>query len=376
MSSKKIVYFVNVDWFFLSHRLPLALNAIKNNDEVYLITKDTGKRSIIESHKIKFIDINIERSGKNIFKELLLVIIYAKLLMQIKPDICHHVTLKPSIYGSLAARIVKPFCNPKIINAISGLGYNFTDSRKSFTQKIMFFLMKLAFKNKNVRFIFQNKDDSKLFESNKLANDTNTSIIKGSGVDLTKFKFTEKASNGSGIKILLACRMLEDKGVKEFIGAAQLLQDEYIGKVKFVLAGDIDKENLASIDETYLKQNEIKNYIEYLGFVPEMDKLIAQSDIVVLPSYREGLPKVLIEACAIGRPIVTTNSIGCRECVIEKFNGFLVPIKSIVELAEKIKLLINDEKLRVEFGKNSRLLAEREFDINIVINKTFQLYNE
>jgi glycosyltransferase involved in cell wall biosynthesis len=205
--------------------------------------------------------------------------------------------------------------------------------------------------------------------------DSNIHLIKGSGVNLQEYCFSP-APNNEILKILFPARILLDKGVLELIQAAQNLQSKFDGRIKFILAGDCDAENLAVLNENKLKKILFPNYIEWIGFQTDMISVYKEADIIVLPSYREGLPKALIEACAIGRPIITTDVPGCRECVINGFNGFLVTVKDSDSLCNKLEELILDPDMRKIFGINSRKLAEREFSIQSVIEKTFKIYDD
>jgi glycosyltransferase involved in cell wall biosynthesis len=369
---KKLFIVVNVDWFFLSHRLPIALAAKKAGFDVTIVSCNTGRAAEIENHGLKFIDAPFTRSGTNILEELSLVKFLTKLYKQHRPDIVHHVTLKPAIYGSLAARRAGI---GNTINAISGLGYNFTDGRKGIKQMILAMLLKRAFSSDKLQFIFQNMDDVGVFKTLGLVSDDNQiHLIKGSGVDLNEFKFTAEP-NTTNIKVLLPARMLYDKGVAEFVQAAQLLKPKYAGKVSFNLAGDIDPSNPAAITEAELLTMIDAPYINWIGHQKSMACVLADHHIVVLPSYREGLPKSLIEACAIGRPIITTDAPGCKECVKQNYNGFLVPVKDYAMMAQYMETLINDKELRDSMGKNSRTTAEQIFSIDNVVDKTLAIYD-
>lgn len=369
---KRIVFVVNIDWFFLSHRLPLALEAINKGFDVYLITANSGKRSEIEGYGINYIEVPFERSGKNLFHELKCIKLLAKHYKRLNPDIIHHVTLKAALLGSFAAKISG---HKNVINAISGLGYNFTDGRNGPLQKLIRFMMRKSFKSDKFYFILQNPDDIEMMKSQKLVPDNHYRLIKGSGVDLKEFPYTLPVIKDK-IQILFPARILYDKGVMELIEAAKSLGKKWKGKAVFILAGDCDENNKAVVSEEELNKHLIPDYIEWIKFREDMILQYQQSDIVVLPSYREGLPKSLIEACAIGRPIITTDVPGCRECVIDGYNGRMVPVKTVVPLANAIEELCESKSLRDKMGSNSRVLAEQEFSIESVIEKTFLIYEE
>lgn len=369
--AKRLFFVTNVDWFFISHRLSLAIHAVKLGYDVYLLTLDTGRKKELLEQGIHFINIPFKRSGSNPFHELKCILLLYWYYIKYKPDIIHHITLKAALLGSVAAKLAS---NYHVVNAISGLGYNFTNGRNGWLQKTIKLFIHLAFRSKHFSFILQNPDDAAMIESLNLVPNSHIFLIKGSGVDLSIYSYS-KALSGCPLKVLFPARILLDKGVMEFIGAAKILEKDFYGKVKFILAGDCDKENLAVLGEDRLKELLVLNYIEWIGYQNNMFSVYESSDIVVLPSYREGLPKSLIEACAIGRPIVTTDVPGCRECVKVGYNGYLVPVKDINLLAMSIRELLIDEEKRNEYGLNSRLLAEAEFSIDKVIQQTFQIYS-
>jgi glycosyltransferase involved in cell wall biosynthesis len=377
VSNKKIFMVVNVDWFFLSHRLQLAKSMLADGNDVYIIAKDTGRKQEIINHGLKFIDAPFERSGTNPLEELGLITFLYKLYKGNRPDIVHHITIKPAIYGSVALRFFRS--NIKLVNAISGLGYNFIGNRTSMVQKLVLRLMNIGFKRKGVNFIFQNPDDRAFYNSLNYLSDTNNIIIKGAGVDHTEYDYVEPIRKNK-LQVVFSGRMLLDKGVVEFMEATKLIRNKYINRVEFILMGDIDLNNKASANSELLQHYLEEGYLTWIGYQQDVKSVLINSDIVCLPSYREGLPKALIEAMAIGRPIVTTDTPGCRECVDDNINGFLVPVKSIRELAEKFEVLIDDESLRWRMGKASRDKMIKELSLENVICETkrfyFKLINE
>ena len=369
----KILYVVNVDWFFISHRLCIAEQAIQNGWEVIVAAEDSGRSKEITASGIKFIPFSFSRSGTNPLVELQLLARFRKLYKNVAPDVVHHITLKPVIYGSLAARFTKI---PAVVNAVSGLGYNFTGDNQSVVAKIMLKLMKVGFKHKNIGFIFQNKDDRSELRDLGVLNDKNKIFyIKGSGVDLQKFNHTVLPV-GDRVIILFPVRMLWDKGVAELREATNLLKEKYSDRIQFILSGLADNDNKSGVSSAYLKDWEYGDYVKWIGYQKDMVAVYKNSHVVILPSYREGMPKTLIEACAIGRAIVTTDAIGCRECVDEDINGFKVPVKSTKELANAIEKLILNPELMAQMGIESRKKAEDEFDQLNVIKKHFEIYQE
>ena len=369
--AKKILYVVNVDWFFISHRLIIAQNAILNGYEVFVACKDTGRISEIKKLGIKHINLPISRSGTNLFLEINTLINLFKIYYKIKPDIVHHITLKPVIYGSIISKLLKI---KHVVNAVSGLGYSFTQGRKGIVQKLMIRLLKIGFNRKRLTVIFQNGDDEFFFKKQGITSNLNRIVrIKGSGVDLKQFKRAPMPDDNI-IKILLPSRMLWDKGVKELREATEILAEKYSGKIQFILCGLADKDNKAGVSENYLEDWQDGTYVNWIGYKKDMVKVYNDCHIVVLPSYREGMPKSLIEACAVGRAIITTNAVGCRECVEEGINGLKVSVYSSRELAMAIEKLILNQAIIKKMGLNSRKKAEKEYDVNNVIFKHLTIY--
>ncbi len=370
---KKLLIVVNVDWFFISHRLSIAEEALKNGWDVYAAAGDTGRSLEISKKGIKYTPLPMSRSGMNIFREARAIKKLYSLYKKVNPDIVHQVALKPIVYGSMISKILKI---NGVVNSFSGLGYVFTNNRKSKTQEIMGRIMKFGFNRSNVSIIFQNQDDyeelSKLGIFHKL---NNIIYIKGSGVDLQKFAFSPLEEKKK-IHILFPARMLWDKGVKELKEATEILKANYQNGLCFLLAGMIDEENRAGVPESYLKDWSDGAYVKWIGYQKDMIELYKQADVVVLPSYREGMPKSLIEACAIGRPIVTTNAIGCKECVDDEKNGYLVPIRSSLELAKGIEKIIGSYEIRKSMGVYARKKAEKEFSLRSVISKHLEIYDD
>jgi glycosyltransferase involved in cell wall biosynthesis len=369
----KILFVTNVDWFFISHRLVIAEEAYKLGYDVFLAAEDTGRSQEIIDKGIKFINLPFSRSGTNLVQEIKTLFKFYKIYNDIKPDIVHHITLKPVIYGSIIARFLKI---KGVINAVSGLGYNFTGDRMSLVSKVMLQMMRFGFNRNNISIIFQNKDDFNELKNLKVISNRNIVFwIKGSGVDLNIFK-TNTFPSFDKIKILLPIRMLWDKGVQELYDASNLLKNKYNNDIQIILAGLADEDNKAGVSAQFLKSWENGEYVKWIGYQKDMFDVYNDCHIVILPSYREGMPKTLIEACAMGRAIITTDAIGCRECVDEGINGFKVPVKDSKSLAIAIERLVNDPDKIIQMGKASRIKAESEFDINFVIKKHLEIYNQ
>lgn len=366
----KLFIVVNIDRFFLSHRKDIAIHALNNGYDVTIITKDTGKRSEIEKLGLRFIDLPMNRVGINIIEETKTFNFLYRLYKCQKPDIVHHVGLKTILWGTLAAKLSKV---NGIVNAVSGLGIVFSQENKSIISNLALKILRYSHNYKNLAVIFQNNEDKSLFLDNHIINEKQSIMIKGSGVYLNEFKYTPEPDS-SIIKVLFTARMLEEKGVFVLTDAAQKLKQKYSKSVQFLLCGGLD-DNPKAIKEEDLKAVCDGEYIQWLGFKSDVIDLLKQCHIFAFPSYyKEGLPKSLIEAAAIGRPIITTNSIGCKETVKDGWNGYLIPIKDSDALAEKLSTLIDNKELREEMGKNSRILAEKDFSIDNVISRHLEIY--
>lgn len=368
----KLFIIVNVDWFFLSHRKDIALSAQKAGYDVTIVTKDTGKKSVIEASGLKVIDLPMNRSGQNIIEEVHTCWFLYRLYRHEKPDIVHHVGLKTILWGTLAAKLAKVH---GVVNAVSGLGIFFSEENKSLVSKLLPKVLRFSHHRKKLAVIFQNNEDESLFLKNGIVKEEQVFMIKGSGVDLNLYCYTPEPENGK-VRVLFTARMIVEKGVFVLVDAALKLKEQYKDKVEFLLCGGLD-DNPKAIKEEELKVVCDGEYIQWLGYRTDVLELLKSCHIVAFPSYyKEGLPKSLIEATAVGRPIVTTNSIGCKETVIDGYNGYLIPIKDSDTLAERLKILFEDEGLRQNMGRNSRMLAEKDFSIENVIQKHLEIYNQ
>lgn len=369
---KKLFIVVNVDWFFLSHRLPVALAAQKAGWDVTIVTADTGKLKDIEAKGLKVINLPMSRSGMNIKEELVTLNFLRKLYKREKPDVVHHVGMKTILWGTLAAKFAGV---NGVANAISGLGGFFAEDNKGLMARVIPKVLKFSHNRKNLLCIFQNNEDKGLYVKNGIIKEEQARYIKGSGADLKEFCYTPEPSVGN-IRVILTARMIVEKGVFILIEAAEKLRSKYEDKVEFLLVGGID-DHPGAITKEQLDAACDGRYIQWLGYRTDVKALLQQSHIVALPSYyMEGLPKSLIEACAVGRPIITTQSIGCKDTVDDGVNGFLIPTKDVDVLAEKLQLLIDDAELRMKMGTASRKKAERDFSLDMVIEKHLKIYQE
>ena len=368
----KLLFFVTEDWYFCSHRLPLALAARDAGYEVVVVTRVDRHGGSIESQGLRLIPIRLNRQGTNPIKDLTLIARLYRIYRRERPDIIHHVAMKPVIYGSLAARLARV---PAVVNALAGMGFLF--SSRTAKARLLQPVVRLAFRmllgGGNNRVILQNPDDVRLLTRAARLDPDRVHLIRGSGVDLEHFR-PEPEPPGPPV-VMLPSRLLWDKGVGEFVTAARILRNEGT-KARFVLVGKPDPGNPAAVPQWQLDQWIAQGLVEWWGHSDKMAAILAQSHIVCLPSYREGIPKVLLEAAASGRPMVTTDAPGCREVVRDRENGLLVAIKDSAGLAQALRQLIQDPAARARYGRAGRALAEAHFGIDRVTAETLAVYRE
>ena len=370
--NKKLFIVVNVDWFFLSHRKDVALAAKEAGWDVTIVTADTGKLKDVEALGLKVINLPMSRSGMNIVEELKTLNWLRKLYKREKPDVVHHVGMKTILWGTLAAKFRRVH---GVVNAISGLGGFFAEDNKGILAKVMPIVLRFSHARKNLLCIFQNDDDWGLYVKHGIIKHEQGRFIKGSGVDLNLFCYTPEPSEGK-IKVMLTARMIVEKGVFLLTEAAERLRSKYESKVQFLLVGGLD-DHPGAITKEQLDAVCDGEYIQWLGYRTDVRELLKQCHIMAFPSYyMEGLPKSLIEADAIGRPIITSNSVGCKETLVDGYNGFLIQPKDVDALTEKLDLLLSDKELRVKMGKNARKYAEDYFSIEVVKERHLAIYDE
>lgn len=370
--NKKLFIVVNVDWFFLSHRKDVALAAKEAGWDVTIVTADTGKLKDIEALGLKVINLPMSRSGMNIVEELKTLNWLRKLYKREKPAVVHHVGMKTILWGTLAAKFSRVH---GVVNAISGLGGFFAEDNKGLLARVMPMVLRFSHARKNLLCIFQNDDDWGLYVKHGIINHEQGRFIKGSGVDLNQFCYTPEPKEGM-IKVMLTARMIVEKGVFLLTEAAERLRSKYEGKVQFLLVGGLD-DHPGAITKEQLDAVCDGEYIQWLGYRTDVRDLLKQCHIMAFPSYyMEGLPKSLIEADAIGRPIITSNSVGCKETLVDGYNGFLIQPKDVDALTEKLDLLLSNKELRVKMGKNARKYAEDYFSIEVVKERHMAIYDE
>jgi len=367
-----ILFVVNVAWFFVSHRLPIAIAAQKAGYDVHVAAAEDSEVVKIRQANITFHSIPLSRSGVSLVGEMRSLIALFRLYRTLRPYLVHHITIKPVIYGGMIARLLNV---PAVVNAVPGLGYVF--SGKGIKIRILRECIKNAYRvsfgHHSSRVIFQNPADRDLFLKSGVVKESQVIMIPGSGVDLGKF-VPQPEPEGIPI-VILASRLLWDKGVGEFVEAATCLKIKGV-KARFVLVGNSDTDNPGAVPESNLVEWQNTGIIEWWGYQQEMEKVFSSTHLVCLPSYyKEGMPKVLLEAAACGRAIITTDMPGCRDTVENGESGLLVPGRDSQALAYAMECLICDSDKRQQFGKCARNLAEKKFSLNDVIEKTLALYD-
>ncbi|MHB8474357.1 MAG: glycosyltransferase family 4 protein [Gammaproteobacteria bacterium] len=372
----KVVLYANTDWYLYNFRRSLAVALQAAGYEVLLISPvgDYGQK--LRDLGLRWEAVPMDRRSLNPLREARLLAHLLRLFRREKPMLVHSFTIKCAVYGSLAARFAGV---PTRINAVAGMGYVFTgDAPKArVLRPLVRGLLRMALGGRGARLILQNPDDVRLFEHADLVDRADIRLIPGSGVDCARF--TQATASGASskpmLRVLLAARLLRDKGVAEYVAAAQALKAQ--GRtLQFLLAGTPDRGNPASISADTVRCWAAQGVIEWLGHVDDMAVLLASVDVVVLPSYREGLPKSLIEAAACGLPLVTTDVPGCREVVTDGVDGLLVPVRDAPALAAAIARLQDDPALAVRLGQAARAKALAEFDERIIIMRTLKEYRE
>lgn len=367
----KLLFVVNVDWFFLSHRLPVALAAKDAGYEVHVVTTLTEEKAGLEKYGFVVHPVSINRSSAGVLGLLKLFLDFIRIFLSVRPDVVHLVTIKPVLVGGLAARLARV---PGIVYAVSGLGHVFVAEGVlgSLRRALVGSWYRFILKARNMRIIFQNPDDRRAIESVARLSPEKVVMIPGSGVDLSEYDYHPMPEGE--VTVLMAARLLRTKGVREFVQAARLVK-KTDPSVRFLLVGGLDPENPASISKQEIAAWKQESIVEPLGHRSDIAQLMQGAHIVALPSYYgEGLPKVLIEAAACGRAVVTTDMPGCRDAIEEGVTGLLVPPKDSAALAKALLELIGSRQRCVEMGQAGRKRAEDVFDVHAVTQTHLKIY--
>lgn len=357
------------DWYFCSHRLPLARAAQEAGYAVTVATRVNSHARHITGEGFALKPINLRRGSTNLLREFLSFVELLRLYRSLRPDIVQHVAIKPILYGSFAARL----CGIRsIVNTLAGLGYFFSSEQRSakWMQPLVRWAYRFALRRTGV--VVQNPDDMRLLTSRGVVRVENVHLVRGSGVDLAQYRWTPEPS---GMLVVFPARFLWDKGIGEFVEAARRLRSAKVS-ARFALVGYTDEQNPASVPAVQLKAWEQEGCVEIWGWREDMPRVFASANIVCLPSYREGLPKALIEAAASGKPIVTSDVPGCREIVKHEENGLLVAPRDPAALTDALRRLIEDANLRQEMGARGRKLVEAEFSVQQVNKEMLKIYEQ
>ena len=372
VTAKKILFVVNAPEFFLSHRLPLAEAARDQGYEVHVASASGEKAQAIVEAGFAHHVVPFARSGQNPVVELKTFLSLVQLFRRLRPNLVHLITIKPVLYGGIAARLAGI---EAVVSAVSGLGTVFLTSSPMGRARrwLVKQLYAAAFKPRKLAVIFQNPDDrDTLLKMGALKSDS-AQLIRGSGVNLKDYPCLQEPK-GTPV-VVMAARLLRDKGVMEFVEAAQLLKGRGVD-VDMRLIGSRDPGNPTSVTQQDLELWEREGLVELMGFRSDIAEQYAASNIVCLPSYREGLPKSLLEAAACGRAVITTDVPGCRDAITPDVTGMLVPVKDAAALADAIQSLIENPVLRAKMGQAGRELAEDEFAIEKIVGQHLRIYEE
>lgn len=371
LSGRTVLLLVTEDWYFWSHRLPLARAARDAGARVVVAARMSDYREAIRAEGFELHDIPFDRAGFDPRRDFAAFAAITGAYRGLRPDLVHHVALKPSLYGALSAWLTGV---PAVANAMAGMGYLFTSSalRARLFQPLVRAALRVLNNRANTRLIVQNDDDRLLFEQDIGVRPERIVVIRGSGVDIAAFTPVPERS-GRPLAICVS-RMLWDKGVGELVEAARELKRRGCGlTIRLVGPGDA---NPASVPAAILEEWRREGSVEIAGPSTDIAGEYARAHIAVLPSYREGLPKSLLEAGACGRPMVATDVPGCREICRDGITGLLVPAKTVGPLADALQRLAEDQALRRRMGEAARALVEREFSDRVVAARTLRLYKE
>lgn len=372
LARARLLFLITEDWYFWSHRLGLALAARDAGFDVLLATRVDRHAERIRRAGLRLIPLRMLRRGGSRLRDLAAVVEISRIYRRERPDVVHHVALKPVVCGSWAARLARV---PGVVNAVAGLGSAFIGGRNASpaVRTALRPALRAAIRTPRAVTIFQNWDDQVDFARAGILGDGRAMVIRGSGVDTDVFAMSHEPPGPP--LVMLPARMLWDKGVAEFVEAARLVSSRRRG-VRFALVGMVDPPNPSAIPESRLRAWHDEGAVEWWGHRDDMPATLAAAHVVVLPSYREGLPKVLLEAAASGRAIVTTDVPGCREVARQRENGLLVPPRDPRSLAEAISRFVDDPAWRQEAGRRGRAIAEKEFSLRRIAPETITVYRQ
>lgn len=371
---KRLLFLVTEDWFFVLHRLPLARAAMRAGYEVIVATRVGECQEQIEREGIKLIPMGWKRGSRSPIDGIRALWKVASIYRDYQPNVIHHVSIKPVFIGTLASILMPSAGAAAIINNFTGMGTLFISTRRS--DRILRWLvvegLRILFRMKRVHQLVENEDDKRLLLDEMGLKESNVSVIHSVGVDMYRYA---PSIEDDGVPIVaLASRLIWDKGIGELVEAARILRARGL-KFRLALVGAPDTENHSAIPEATLRAWAEEGVVELWGFRNDIEAVWRSIHIAVLPSYREGSPRALIEAAASGRPVVATDVPGCRDVVKHGETGLLVPSGDVRALADALDVLIRDADLRRCMGVKGRKYVEAMFGEDVVIKETFKLYN-
>jgi len=367
---KTVVFMANSVSEVSGSRGPIIDRFLEKGWKVVVAGSLDSSAGELEEKGVVVEELNVKRKPFSPWKDFKTLCRILSIYRKYKPDLIHCFHIKPVVLGNVGKTLA---CRKaKLVNTITGLGYSF--NVEGLTNRLARFAYRVSLSGCDVT-IFQNPDDRDDFVKEGLIDEDKTEVILSSGVDPRKFVFSPETDNDK-VKVLMATRLLWQKGIGEYVEAAEEIKEDR-EDVVFELAGGFEEEHMDGVDREWVVDKDEKGVIDFLGYVDDMVSKLAETDIVVLPSYyREGVPRVLLEAMASGKPIVTTDAPGCRETVVEGRNGILVEPEDSESLADAILELVDDKEKRTEMGKEGRSIVEEEFDRKNVVEEYFEVYKK
>ena len=366
----KVLFVITEDWFFHSHFLDRAKYIASSGGTVGIATRFSIHEEELRNLGFELFPIDFSRRGLNPITEFITALKIRRIVRRFKPDIAHNIALKPVVTGTFGELLGR---QGVVINALVGMGYIFTstDTRASVVKPILSRILKFLLCSNSVHVVIENPDDLNSLVDEGFVRKSQISLIRGAGVDLIAFPFQPEITGP--VVVTMVSRILRDKGVLEFIDSASQLQSK-MPEVKFQIIGEPDLGNPSAIEQSEIDSWESLPNVKYLGRRSDIAEILKGSHIVCLPSYREGLPKSLLEALSSGRPIITTDVPGCREVCEDGVNGLLIPARDSIALSDAIEKLAINPELRQAMGRAGRMRAESEFSSELVCTQTLDLY--
>ena len=382
----KYLFISHFDFTIWRFKIPLLKRLIHEGHQVFVTCPPGDVSDKFSTVGIQYIPLRLIRDNKNPLFEIQTIIHIRQIINELSPDLIHTFTVRPNLYGSWANRLLRQ--SIPIVNSVMGLGTLYTDyngNTKSIKHEVMNRLYKWSFA-KSKKVIFLNHDDLNIFLEDKIIRNSQADLIRGEGINIQFFHpvdFQAKIElkkilniHENKILILLVARLIREKGILEFCQAARILKEKYKDNVHFVVIGDIDRGNPSHLSWDDLNEFRQSSIVQFTGHLDEPQPFFAASDIYCLPSYREGLPVTIMEAMSSGLPVITTDSPGCRETIDNGVSGFLVPVRDVNALINKLEQLILNPDLRIQMGRAGRVKAEREFAVEKIVEQHMKLYEE